>query len=73
MVAVAASIAQAASTAFPPCWKTIAPAVAPRGLPVIATQWRPWSTGLAVCWASRFMDAPAARRQSANGTVAPMP
>ena len=38
IVAVAPNIAQAASTALPPFWNIIAPAVAPRGLPVIATQ-----------------------------------
>jgi hypothetical protein len=48
MVAVAASIAQAASTALPPFWNIIAPAVAPSGLPVMAIQWRPCSGGLAV-------------------------
>ena len=41
IVAVAPSIAQAASTAFPPFWNIIAPAVAPRGLPVMATQCLP--------------------------------
>ena len=43
---------QAASTALPPRWKIMAPAVAPSGLPVIATQWVPCSTGLMVRWAS---------------------
>src|SRR5918911_1342488 len=47
-VAVAAIIAHAASTALPPFWKTIAPAVAPRGFPVIAIQWRPCSGGFCV-------------------------
>jgi hypothetical protein len=37
-VDVAAIIAQAASTAFPPFWKIIDPAVAASGFPVIATQ-----------------------------------
>ena len=41
MVAVAAIIAQAASTALPPRWNIIEPAVAASGLPVIAIQWRP--------------------------------
>ena len=41
MVATAASIAQAASTALPPRWKIMAPAVAPSGFPVIAIQWLP--------------------------------
>lgn len=48
MVEVAASMAQAASTALLPFWNIMAPAVAPSGLPVMATQCRPWSTGLAV-------------------------
>ena len=39
MVQVAASIAHAASTAFPPFVKMVAPAVAASGLPVIATGW----------------------------------
>ncbi len=38
MVEVAAIIAQAASTAFPPCSKILAPAVAASGLPVTAIQ-----------------------------------
>ncbi len=54
MVEVAASMAQAASTALPPRAKIIAPAVAASGLPVIATQWRPCSTGLEVPWAGRI-------------------
>ena len=41
MVAVAAIIAHAASTALPPCSNIIEPAVAASGLPVIAIQWRP--------------------------------
>src|SRR5205085_7707046 len=45
---VAAIMAQAASTALPPFWKTIAPAVAARGFPVIAIQWRPCSAGFCV-------------------------
>ena len=48
IVEVAASIAHAASTAFPPFWKVIAPAVAASGLPVIAIQCLPWRTGLTV-------------------------
>ena len=52
IVAVAPSMAHAASTALPPFWNIIAPAVAAKGLPVIATQWRPWSTGLTVRCAS---------------------
>ena len=48
IVEVAAIIAQAASTALPPFAKIIAPAVAASGLPVMAIQCLPWSTGLAV-------------------------
>jgi len=47
-VAVAAIIAQAASTALPPRSNIFAPAVAPSGLPVMAIQWRPCSGGFAV-------------------------
>src|ERR1041384_8752710 len=46
IVQTTASMAHAASTALPPRSKILAPAVAPSGLPVIATQWRPWRTGL---------------------------
>src|SRR5262245_12116447 len=45
IVQTAPSIAQAASTAFPPRSNIFAPAVAPRGLPVMATQCRPCNTG----------------------------
>ncbi len=48
IVEVAPSMAQAASTALPPFWNIIAPAVAASGLPVMASQWRAWRTGLAV-------------------------
>src|SRR6185295_4794546 len=48
MVAVAAIIAQAASTALPPFWNVMAPAVAASGLPVIATQCWPCSGGFCV-------------------------
>ena len=41
MVEVAAIMAHAASTALPPRWKIIAPAVAASGFPVIAIQWLP--------------------------------
>ena len=51
IVATAPSMAHAASTAFPPFWKIIAPAVAPSGLPVIATHCLPWRGGLTVRWA----------------------
>ena len=48
IVQTAASMAQAASIALPPRSNIIAPAVAPSGLPVMATQWRPCKTGLCV-------------------------
>src|SRR5690606_21125563 len=48
IVDVAAIIAQAASTALPPCRKVRAPAVAASGLPVTAIQFRPCSGGLTV-------------------------
>src|SRR5712692_6173473 len=48
IVQVAAIIAAAASTAFPPFWKIIAPAVAASGLPVIASHFFAWSGGLFV-------------------------
>jgi hypothetical protein len=41
-------MATAASTALPPCWKIIAPAVAESGFPVTATQFLPCSTGRSV-------------------------
>src|SRR5690348_17323466 len=41
-------MAQAASMALPPRSNIFAPAVAACGLPVIATQCRPWSTGFCV-------------------------
>src|SRR6185503_789498 len=44
----AASIAAAASTAFPPLAKICAPAVAESGLPVIASQCLAWSGGFSV-------------------------
>ncbi len=46
IVAAAASIAQAASTALPPFANVSAPAVAASGLPVMATQCLPCSAGL---------------------------
>src|SRR5688500_16404561 len=49
IVAVAASIAQAASTALPPLLNVNAPAEAARGLPVMATQWLPCKGGLFEC------------------------
>ena len=51
MVHVAASIAQAASTALPPFSNIIAPAVAAKGLPVIAIQFFPCNGGFCVCCA----------------------
>ena len=54
MVDVAAIIAQAASTALPPFWKAIAPAVAASGLPVIAIQWLPYSGGFWVFESERI-------------------
>jgi hypothetical protein len=61
MVDVAANMAQAASTALPPRLNVSAPAVAAKGLPVIAIQCEPCKTGLtvrcamagALIWASR--------------------
>jgi hypothetical protein len=51
MVQVAASIAHAASTAFPPALNNLAPAVAARGLPVMAIQFFPCKGGFCVCCA----------------------
>src|SRR5262245_20853013 len=48
IVQTAPNIAQAASTALPPRSKILAPAVAPGGLPVMATQWRPCKSGRSV-------------------------
>src|SRR6266508_1219194 len=48
IVQVAAIIAHAASTALPPFWKIIAPAVAASGLPVIASHLRACRGGLFV-------------------------
>src|ERR1051326_2907965 len=48
IVQVAAIMAAAASTAFPPRSKIIAPAVAAIGLPGTAIQWLPWSGGFSV-------------------------
>ena len=71
MVQVAASIAHAASTALPPFAKISAPAVAASGLPVIATQWRPCSTGLTVrrAW-PRETSAAAAPSAAVRRTIA---
>ena len=48
IVHAAAVIATAASTALPPFWNVIAPAVAASGLPVTAIQCDPWSGGFCV-------------------------
>src|SRR5512134_468910 len=48
IVEVAASMAHAASTALPPRWNIIAPAVAASGLPVIAIHFWPCSGGFCV-------------------------
>jgi hypothetical protein len=48
MVHVDASMAQAASTAFPPFVKMMDPAVAARGLPVMAIQFLPCKGGFCV-------------------------
>src|SRR6056297_1014453 len=66
MVAVAASMAAAASTALPPFWKAMAPAVAPSGFPVTATQCLPCSTGLLVSWASTGLGFTATARRMAD-------
>ena len=62
-------MAQAASTALPPFWNIMAPAVAASGLPVIATQCRPCSTGLAV--AARAGAAPRTATPIASAATAP--
>jgi hypothetical protein len=62
IVQVAAIIAHAASTALPPFWKIIAPAVAASGLPVIASHFRAWRGGLFVAAGS-----------TATATAAAMP
>src|SRR5687768_2591032 len=71
MVDVAASMAHAASTGFPPFWNIMAPAVAASGLPVMAIQWRPWSAGFCVrCAASgrgRRRSAATSKRRTAIG------
>ena len=66
MVQTAASIAAAASTALPPCWKIMAPAVAPSGLPVTAIQWEPWSWGFSVRWAAAGEEREAVPSASAR-------
>src|SRR6267143_2831235 len=71
MVEVAAIIAHAASTAFPPCWKILAPAVAASGLPVTAIQCRPCSAGF---WVRAWASGAAAPCNTAppNNRAAPM-
>src|SRR5262245_30505934 len=74
MVVTAASIAQAASTALPPRANIMAPAVAPRGLPVMAIQCRAWRGGFWVgwrCWAAAergIAESTASARPSRDGT-----
>ena len=68
IVAVAPSMAQAASTAFPPWPKIMAPAVAPSGLPVIAIQCFPWRTGF-WGWATAVVAMRAADRNSETGNA----
>ena len=69
MVAVAPSMAQAASTALPPWPKIMAPAVAPSGLPVIAIQCFPWRTGFCGRAAAVAATARAASRQKRTGSA----
>src|SRR5688572_7361938 len=73
MVEVAAIIAHAASTAFPPFWNIIAPAVAASGFPVMATQCRPCSTGFTVRWAETAGTAEARRARSRTTRMAKPP
>jgi hypothetical protein len=68
IVEVAANIAQAASTAFPPRVNVIAPAVAANGLPVMATQCFPCKTGFAVFCASAEPAADSAARKQTTAT-----
>src|SRR5512140_686057 len=58
IVQVAAIIAAAASTAFPPFWKIIAPAVAPSGLTVTASHFFAWRGGLFVAARESSARAP---------------
>src|SRR5215467_13421646 len=66
IVQVAAIIAHAASTALPPFWKIIAPAVAASGLPVIASHLRACRGGLFV---APMQIAPTAITPTANAAV----
>src|SRR5690606_29415884 len=61
IVALAAIMAQAASTALPPWRKMRAPAVLASGLPATATQCRPCSTGLTVSACVGWPDASSSR------------
>ncbi len=79
IVDVAASIAHAASTALPPAWKIIAPAVAASGLPVIAIHSWPCRTGrfggpcaMAGAGARGVADAASARSRTDGGRQAIM-
>ena len=71
IVQVAAIIAAAASTALPPFWKIIAPAVAASGLPVIASHLRAWSGGLFV--AAMLTAAAATARMAKDARARPLP
>jgi hypothetical protein len=66
MVQLAASIAQAASTALPPRSKIIAPAVAASGLPVTAIQCLPCSGGFWVVTGNVLNDCPPAMMEKHN-------
>src|SRR5438094_3637283 len=68
IVQTTASMAHAASTALPPRSKMRAPAVAPGGLPVMATQWRPCRTGLCV---AEYGSGVAATHQLAMNRINP--
>src|SRR6059036_1378693 len=61
-------MAHAASTALPPRSKMRAPAVAPGGLPVMATQWRPCRTGLCV---AEYGSGVAAKHEPAMNSTNP--
>jgi hypothetical protein len=66
IVEVAANIAQAASTAFPPRVNVMAPALAASGLPVMATQCLPCKTGFAVfCAQAGLATDSATKKQTA--------
>jgi hypothetical protein len=67
MVEVAPSMAQAASMALPPRANIIAPALAARGLPVIAAQWRAVQYGLACVLGAGVSAAQEARDEAQDG------